>query len=199
MRDGQNSCLCPPGAPPDGEEDVLGLWVEQTEGAKFWLKVINELKMRGVNDILIAVVDGLKGFPEAITSVYPQTVVQTCIVHLIRTAWPSCPGVARRFCRQSRRSIGPRRRHALVRLEEFEADGAALSGDRPGLRRAWEPWFRSSPSPPASAMIYTTTRSGVAPQPAQIIKTRGSFPNDDAALAALPRHQECRLAVAAKH
>src|SRR5213595_1100606 len=71
---------------PDGEKAVLGLWIEQTEGAKFWLKVINELKARGVNDILIAVVDGLKGFPEAITSVFPQTVVQTCIVHLIRNS-----------------------------------------------------------------------------------------------------------------
>src|SRR5258705_8104982 len=70
----------------DGEKEVLGLWIEQTEGAKFWLKVINDLKMRGVNDILIAVVDGLKGFPEAIASVYPQTVVQTCIVHLIRNS-----------------------------------------------------------------------------------------------------------------
>ena len=76
---------------PDGEKDVLGLWIEQTEGAKFWLKVINELKTRGVNDILIAVVDGLKGFPEAIASVFPQAVVQT-IVHLIRNSWPSCPG-----------------------------------------------------------------------------------------------------------
>src|ERR1700675_1307236 len=69
---------------PDGEKDVLGLWIEQSEGAKFWLKVVNELKARGVNDILIAVVDGLKGFPEAITSVFPQTTVQTCIVHLLR-------------------------------------------------------------------------------------------------------------------
>jgi putative transposase len=71
---------------PDGEKDVLGLWIEQTEGAKFWLKVISELKARGVNDILIAVVNGLKGFPEAITSVFPQTIVQTCIVHLIRNS-----------------------------------------------------------------------------------------------------------------
>src|ERR1700742_1486675 len=69
-----------------GEKEVLGLWIEQTEGAKFWLKVVNELKARGVNDILIAVVDGLKGFPEAITSVFPQTTVQTCIVHLIRNS-----------------------------------------------------------------------------------------------------------------
>jgi transposase-like protein len=71
---------------PDGKKGVLGLWIEQTEGAKFWLKVVTELKTRGVNDILIAVVDGLKGFHEAIASVYPQTVVQTCIVHLIRNS-----------------------------------------------------------------------------------------------------------------
>ena len=71
---------------PDGEKEVLGLWIEQSEGAKFWLKVVNELKARGVNDILIAVVDGLKGFAEAITSVYPETIVQTCIVHLIRNS-----------------------------------------------------------------------------------------------------------------
>src|SRR5208337_2469398 len=70
----------------NGEKEVLGLWIEQTEGAKFWLKVVNELKTRGVNDILIAVVDGLKGFPEAITTVFPQTLVQTCIVHLIRNS-----------------------------------------------------------------------------------------------------------------
>ena len=68
----------------DGTKAILGIWIEQTEGAKFWLRVMNELKNRGVSDILIAVVDGLKGFPEAITTVFPDTVVQTCIVHLIR-------------------------------------------------------------------------------------------------------------------
>ena len=69
---------------PDGAKDVLGIWIEQTEGAKFWLRVMNELKNRGISDILMAVVDGLKGFPEAIGAVFPQTVVQTCIVYLIR-------------------------------------------------------------------------------------------------------------------
>ena len=69
---------------PDGSKEILGLWIEQTEGAKFWLRVMNELKNRSVGDILIAVVDGLKGFPEAISAVFPETVVQTCIVHLIR-------------------------------------------------------------------------------------------------------------------
>jgi putative transposase len=68
------------GVLPDGTKEILGIWIEQTEGAKFWLRVVNELKARGVQDILIAVVDGLKGFPEAITAVFPQTIVQTCIV-----------------------------------------------------------------------------------------------------------------------
>lgn len=74
------------GVRPDGTKEVLGLWIEQTEGAKFWLRVMNELKTRGVEDVLIAVVDGLKGFPEAITAVFPQAQVQTCIVHLLRSS-----------------------------------------------------------------------------------------------------------------
>ena len=74
------------GVAADGTRDVLGLWIEQTEGAKFWLKVMNELRNRGVKDILIAVVDGLKGFPAAITGVFPQTTVQTCVAHLIRNS-----------------------------------------------------------------------------------------------------------------
>ena len=69
-----------------GHKDILGLWIEQTEGAKFWLRVMNDLKARGVQDILLAVVDGLKGFPDAITAVFPDTIVQTCIVHLIRNS-----------------------------------------------------------------------------------------------------------------
>ena len=72
------------GIRPDDTKEILGIWIEQTEGAKFWLRVMNELKNRGIGDILIAVVDGLKGFPEAINAVFPQTVIQTCIVHLIR-------------------------------------------------------------------------------------------------------------------
>ena len=70
----------------DGTKDVLGLWIQQSEGAKFWLAVMNELKNRGLQDILIAVIDGLKGFPEAITAVFPDIEIQTCIVHLIRNS-----------------------------------------------------------------------------------------------------------------
>ncbi len=72
------------GVQADGTKDILGLWIENTEGAKFWLRVMNEPKNRGVNDVLVAIVDGSKGFPEAINAVFPQTTVQTCIVHLIR-------------------------------------------------------------------------------------------------------------------
>ena len=71
---------------PDGTRDILGLWIESTEGAKFWMKVFNDLKTRGVNDVLIAVTDGLKGMPEALAAVYPATTLQTCIVHLIRNS-----------------------------------------------------------------------------------------------------------------
>jgi len=72
------------GVRPDGTKEILGLWLEQNEGAKFWLRVMNELRNRGVEDILLAVVDGLKGFPEAIRAVFPEATVQTCIVHLLR-------------------------------------------------------------------------------------------------------------------
>jgi putative transposase len=74
----------------DGTRDVLGLWIEQNEGARFWLKVLNDLTNRGVQDILIAVVDGLKGFPEAIQTAFPRTQVQTCIVHLTRFSLAYC-------------------------------------------------------------------------------------------------------------
>lgn len=74
------------GVRADGTEEILGIWIEQTEGAKFWLRVMSELKNRSVEDVLIAVVDGLKGFPQAINAVFPQAQIQTCIVHLIRNS-----------------------------------------------------------------------------------------------------------------
>jgi putative transposase len=74
----------------EGEREVLGLWIAENEGAKFWLSVTTELRNRGVQDILIAVVDGLRGFPEAITAAFPQTTVQTCVVHLVRHSLNSC-------------------------------------------------------------------------------------------------------------
>jgi putative transposase len=79
------------GVRPDGTKKILGLWIEQNEGAKFWLRVMNELKGRGVEDVLIAVVDGLKGFPEAITATFPQAQVQTCVVGLLKKPGSAAP------------------------------------------------------------------------------------------------------------
>src|SRR3954469_89722 len=173
-----------------GEKEVLGLWIEQTEGAKFWLKVMNDLKTRGVNDILIAVVDGLKGFPEAIGAVFPLTVVQTCIVHLIRNSpafvsWKDC------------KLIMPDLK-AIYRAETAEAAAAALDtfeaewGKRyPAIgqawRRAWEHVVPLFAFPPAiRKMIYTTNAvESLNRSLRKIIKTRGSFPNDEATLKLL--------------
>jgi transposase-like protein len=119
------------GVTPEGTKDILGLWIETSEGAKFWLRVMNELKNRGVEDILIAVVDGLKGFPEAIAAVFPPTIMQTCIVHLIRnymdcTSWKDRKPIAaelKAICRADGRGPGSqgaggfrrRRRKAFLR------------------------------------------------------------------------------------
>jgi putative transposase len=174
----------------DGEKDVLGLWIEQTEGAKFWLKVVNELKARGVNDILIAVVDGLKGFPEAITSVYPLTTVQTCIVHLIRNSLAFVSWKDRKAILPAIKSIyrAENADTALVRLEEFEAEwGKRYPAIGQAWRRAWEyvvPFFAFAPG--IRKMIYTTNAAEALHRSLRkIIKTRGSFPNDDAALKLL--------------
>jgi putative transposase len=108
------------GVTADGTKDILGLWIENTEGAKFWLRVMNELKNRGVNDVLIAVVDGLKGFPEAINAVFPQTIVQTCIVHLIRHSMDFASWKDRKVLAGSLKTI--------YRAKDADAGKAALDG-----------------------------------------------------------------------
>ena len=174
----------------NGEKEVLGLWIEQTEGAKFWLKVVNELKSRGVNDILIAVVDGLKGFPEAITTVFPQTLVQTCVVHLIRNSLAFVSWKDRKAVMSSLKAIyrAEAADIALTRLEEFEAEwGKRYPAIGKIWRRAWEhviPFFGFAPS--IRKMIYTTNCvEALNRSLRKIIKTRGSFPNDEAALKLL--------------
>ena len=139
---------------PDGDKDVLGLWIEQSEGAKFWLKVVNELKARGVNDILIAVIDGLKGFAEAITSVYPETIVQTCIVHLIRNSlafvsWRDRPAILPAI-KAIYRAETPRWRCFISRSSR----PYGASATRQSARLGGEPGsmsFRSLPLPPLFA------------------------------------------------
>jgi putative transposase len=174
----------------DGEKDVLGLWIEQTEGAKFWLRVVNELKTRGVNDILIAVVDGLKGFPEAINSVYPQTLVQTCIVHLIRNSLAFVSWKDRKAILPSIKAIyrAENADAALNRLSEFEAEwGKRYPAIGQIWRNAWEhvvPFFAFAPG--IRRMIYTTNAvEALHRSLRKIIKTRGSFPTDEAALKLL--------------
>src|SRR6266496_2158859 len=120
----RRACYLALGVTVEGERDVLGMWFQESEGAKFWMQVLSELKQRGVSDILLCCVDGLKGFPEAIEAIYPNTVVQTCVVHLIRHSlkyvprrWRSTCGCIRLLRRRSRSCAGclRRRRQRSVR------------------------------------------------------------------------------------
>ncbi len=170
----------------EGDKEVLGLWIEQSEGAKFWLKVMNELKARGVGDILIAVVDGLTGFPDAIGAVFPQTTVQTCIVHLIRNSLAFVSWKDRKRVIPDIRAIyrAETVEAAMTRLDEFEVKwGAQYPAIAPSWRRAWEHVVPMFAFPPAiRKMIYTTNAvESLHRSLRKIIKTRGSFPSDEAA------------------
>ena len=174
----------------EGQKHVLGLWIEQTEGAKFWLKVMNDLKGRGLNDILIAVVDGLKGFPEAIGAVYPEAMVQTCIVHLIRNSLAFVSWKDRKGVVSDLKSIYRAGNADLAReqLDGFEAKwGRQYPTIAPGWRRAWDYVTPLFAFPPAiRKLIYTTNAvESLNRSLRKIIKTRGSFPTDDAALKLL--------------
>ena len=171
----------------DGHRDVLGLWIEQNEGAKHWLKVMNELRNRGVEDILIAVVDGLKGFPEAITTVFPETVVQTCIVHLTRFSLSMCGWKERKAVAEELKKIyqADTPEAAEEQLTKFEkgAWGKKFPMIGQSWRRHWEeviPFFAFSRE--VRKMIYTTNAiESVNMQLRKVIKNRGHFPNDEAA------------------
>lgn len=174
----------------EGHKHVLGLWIEQTEGAKFWLKVMNDLKTRGLADILIAVVDGLKGFPEAIGAAFPETIVQTCIVHLIRNSLAFVSWKDRKQIMPDLKAIyrAESAEAAFDRLADFEAAwGARYPAIGESWRRAWEhviPLFAFPPD--IRKMIYTTNAvESLNRSLRKIIKTRGSFPNDEAAMKLL--------------
>ena len=179
------------GVLPDGTRDVLGIWIEQTEGAKFWLKVFNELRSRGVGDILIAVVDGLKGLADAIETAFPQTTVQTCIVHLIRNSLDYASWKERKAIAAALRPIyaASTAESALAALEDFACGpwGAKYPTIVQSWRRAWEnviPFFAFPPE--VRRVIYTTNViESLHMQLRKIIKTRGHFPNDDAAIKLL--------------
>jgi putative transposase len=170
-----------------GHKEILGLWIEQTEGAKFWLRVMSELRNRGVQDILIAVVDGLKGFPEAITSVFPKTVVQTCIVHLIRYSMHFASWKERRPIGAALKPIYQADSAALARerLEDFDRGpwGQKYPAIAQSWRRNWEqviPFFAFAPE--LRTMLYTTNAiESLNAQVRKAVRVRGHFPSEEAA------------------
>ena len=175
------------GVLPDGTRDILGLWIENTEGAKFWMKVFNDLKTRGVADILIAVGDGLKGIPEALAAVFPATTLQTCIVHLIRNSLDYASWKDRKTLAAALKPIytAPSAEAAAAELDALEAGpwGQKFPTVVATWRRAWDrviPFFAFSPA--VRRVIYTTNAiESLHSQLRKIIKTRGHFPSDDAA------------------
>jgi putative transposase len=180
------ACYLALGVTVDGEREVLGIWWQETEGAKFWLAVLNDLRRRGVQDVLIACVDGLKGFPEAIEATFPHAWVQTCIVHLIRA---SLRYVNYRDLKKVTSALRPiytaeNADAALGELERFDADWGARY---PAAVRAWrEAWehvtpFLSLPEELRKAVYTTNTIEGLHRQIRKAIKTRGHFPDQQAA------------------
>jgi len=175
----------------DGTKEILGLWIEQTEGAKFWLRVMNELKNRGVHDILIAVVDGLKGFPEAITAVFPETIVQTCIVHLIRhsvafVSWKDRKPVVKALKAVYRAKDAKAGQAALAVFEKSEW-GEKYPAIAQSWRRNWDhvvPFFAFPEA--VRRIIYTTNAiEALNSKLRRAVRTRGHFPSDDAAIKLL--------------
>jgi putative transposase len=172
---------------PDGNRDILGIWIEQTEGAKFWMKVFTDLKTRGCQDMLIAVTDGLKGMEEALAAVFPRTTLQTCIVHLLRQSLDFANWKQRKPLAAALRAIytAPSADLAQSALDAFERGewGQRFPTIGAAWRRAWArviPFFAFPPE--IRRVIYTTNAlESVHAQLRKIIKTRGHFPNDEAA------------------
>ncbi len=169
----------------EGAKELLGLWVAQTEGAKFWLQVVTELKNRGVQDIFIACVDGLKGFPEAIEAVFPKATVQLCIVHMVRYSLNFVSWKLRKTIAAALRVIytAATAEEAERRLTDFDVK---WGGDYPSIVQSWRRnWERIIPffDYPAEIrkVIYTTNAiESVNMSLRKVTKSRGSFPNDDA-------------------
>ena len=172
---------------PDGTRDILGIWIEQTEGAKFWMKVFADLKARGCQDILIAVTDGLTGMEEALEAVFPQTTLQTCIVHLLRRSLDFANWKQRKSLAAALRTIyaAPTADLAQRALDTFARGdwGQRFPTIVALWRRAWGrviPFFAFPPE--IRRVLYTTNAlESVHAQLRKIIKTRGHFPHDDAA------------------
>jgi putative transposase len=179
------------GVRADGAKEILGLWIEQNEGAKFWLRVMNELKNRGVEDILIAVVDGLKGFPDAILAVFPEATVQTCIVHLLRQSLNF-------VSYKDRKSVAAELK-GIYRAIDAAAGEAALAAFEEGpwgkrypaivqsWRRAWGEVvpFYAFPAEVRRILYTTNAIEALNSTLRRAVRARGHFPNDDAAMKLL--------------
>jgi putative transposase len=180
------ACSLALGVTCDGEREVLGIWWQETEGAKFWLAVLNDLQRRGVGDILICCVDGLSGFPEAIEAVFPQAWVQTCVVHQIRSSLRYVNYRDRKRVAAALRPIytAENAEQALIELERFDtAWGAAYPMITHAWRANWEyiiP-FLSLPDALRHAVYTTNTIEALHRQIRKAIKTRGHFPDEQAA------------------
>lgn len=173
-----------------GMKEVLGMWIAQTEGAKFWLQIVTELKNRGVEDILFACVDGLKGFPEAIETVFPQTEVQLCIVHMVRHSLNFVGWQQRKEVARDLRTIytAATETEAEMRLEEF---AAKWDEKFPTIAKSWRAnWARVIPffahPEEIRKVLYTTNAiESLNMSLRKVTKTRSSFPNDEAVLKLL--------------
>jgi putative transposase len=174
----------------EGMKEVLGMWIAPTEGAKFWLQIVTELKNRGLDDILFACVDGLKGFPEAIETVYPEAEVQLCIVHLVRHSLKFVGWKERKTVAADLRKI-----YAAATVDAAEtrlAEFAATWDDRfPMISRSWrDNWTRVIPffahPPEIRRVLYTTNAiESLNMSLRKVTKSRSSFPNDEAVLKLL--------------
>lgn len=173
------------GVDRDGYRDILGIWIGQAEGAKFWLKIVNELANRGVADVLFVCVDGLKGLPEAIETVWPQAIVQTCVVHLVRASTHYANWKERKTISSMMKEIyrAPNETAAAEALDRLEQ----RYGSRfPAMIKTWrEAWDRFVPMldypPEIRRVLYTTNMvESVNFQLRKITRNRGHFPHDDA-------------------
>jgi len=180
------ACYLALGVTCDGEREVLGIWWQETEGAKFWLAVLNDLRRRGVTDVLISCVDGLKGFPEAIEATFPHAWVQTCIVHLIRASLRYVNYRDLKKVAAALRPIytAPNADQAMVELERFDSEwGQRYPATVQAWRQAWDNVipFLSLPEDLRRAVYTTNTIEGLHRQIRKAIKTRGHFPDQQAA------------------
>jgi transposase-like protein len=171
----------------EGKKELLGLWIDQSEGAKFWLGIISELKNRGVQDILIAAVDGLSGFPDAIRAVYPATEVQLCLVHVVRSSLRFVPYKDRRIVAAGLKTIysAPTEEAALAALEEFRG---TWDGKYPMIGRSWhERWTEIVPflayAPEIRKVIYTTNAiESLNYTLRKVTRNRQAFPTSESAM-----------------